>query len=224
MQNQIETGIPFCGFYCSIYDSEFDRAGQNLAEYLADEIGASAEAVADELWSIAQWDSARDEVSRLHIEVFLEKFSDLIGVDILTGHKFAALQSPKYYNFSTDRIFARIDFDAVQQIFDAVQHATLEAVIKSRFTSYDGFISHYSNQLDAWLDKPLAQWDCNEIETLLQAAIIGALGGAKIDVYDLREFMGEVEMEVLDYGAGNGIFEPEFEESKLLQRLQSEDA
>ena len=224
MQNQIETGIPFCGFYCSIYDSEFDRAGQNLAEYLEGEIGASAEAIAEELWSIAQWDSARDEVSRLHIEVFLEKFSDLVGIDILTGHKFAALQSPKYYNFSTDRIFARIDFEAVQQLFDVVQHATLEAVIKSRFTSYDGFISHYSNQLDAWLDKPLAEWDSNEIETLLQAAIIDALGGAKIDVHDLREFMGEVEMEVLDYGAGNGIFEPDFEESKLLQRLQSEDA
>jgi hypothetical protein len=85
MQNQIETGIPFCGFYCSIYDSEFDSAAQNLAEYLADEIGASVEAIAEELWSIAQWESARDKVSRLHIEVFLEKFSDLVGVDILAG-------------------------------------------------------------------------------------------------------------------------------------------
>jgi hypothetical protein len=31
-------------------------------------------------------------------------------------------------------------------------------------------------------------------------------------------------MEVIDHGAGNGIFDPDFEESKLLQRLQSEDA
>jgi len=224
MQNQIETGIPFCGFYCSIYDNEFDSAAQNLVEHLADEIGASVEAIAKELWSIAQWDSARDKVGRLHVAVFLEKFSDLVEIDILSGHKFAALQSPKYYNFATDRIFARIDFDAVQQIFDAVQHATLEAVIKSRFTSYDGFISHYSNQIDVWFEKPLAQWDCNEVETLLQAAIIDALGGAKIDVHDLREFMGEIEMEVIDYGAGNGIFEPDFEESKLLQCLQSEYA
>ena len=58
----------------------------------------------------------------------------------------------------------------------------------------------------------------------MQAAIIDALGGAKIDVHDLREFMGEVEIEVIDHGAGNGIFEPDFEESKLLQRLQSEGA
>ena len=139
MQNQIETGVPFCGFYCSIYDSEFDSAAQNLAEYLADEIGASAEAIAEELWSIAQWDSARDKVSRLHVAVFLEKFSDLVEIDILSGAEMCAAvhTDAKYYNFSTARmIMPELIYEAVQQIFDAVQHATLEAVIKSRFTSY----------------------------------------------------------------------------------------
>ncbi len=53
----------------------------------------------------------------------------------------------------------------------AEEHATLAQVIKERFTSRDGFLSGYRNELDSWLAKPLRDWDHNELGTLLIAAM-----------------------------------------------------
>ena len=50
-------------------------------------------------------------------------------------------------------------------------HKTLESVIKANFTSYDGFSSFYPNDLETWLEKPLSEWDYNELGTLLGAVM-----------------------------------------------------
>lgn len=91
------------------------------------------------------------------------------------GLQFVAIDSPRYYNFSTDRLICNISLTTLRRIFTlsrADGHARFAAEIRRRFTSRDGFISFYSNRLADWLEKPLADYDHNEAGTLL-AAIIG---------------------------------------------------
>lgn len=90
------------------------------------------------------------------------------------GLKFSDMTSPQYYNFETDRLFAWVSLATVKRLFaisKADDHDTLRRVIKERFTSRSGFISHYDNDLASWLSKPLAQWDHNELQTLLVACL-----------------------------------------------------
>jgi hypothetical protein len=99
------------------------------------------------------------------------------------GLRFESMTSPKFYNFETDKIFAHIPQRTIKELFKrskADNHATLAKVIKSYCTSYSGFMSFYSNQLADWLEKPLKQWDHNEVQILL-IAIIEQASGEEID-------------------------------------------
>jgi hypothetical protein len=84
------------------------------------------------------------------------------------------MTSPRFYNFETDRVFANISEHAARKLFAYSRkldnHATLAKVIRARFTSRDGFHSFYSNSLAEWLEKPLDEWDHNELGTLLIVA------------------------------------------------------
>ena len=93
------------------------------------------------------------------------------------GLEFEALDSPREYNFATDRIFAKIRLGMVRRLFAISAregHATLSALIEDRFTSRSGFASYYPNALDDWLAKPLRDWDHNELGTLLRAVLQAA--------------------------------------------------
>jgi len=87
---------------------------------------------------------------------------------------FEEMTSPREYNFETDRLFCEIPLAVVRQLFamsKAEGHATLANVIRRRFTSRSGFISFYDNDLAAWLEKPVRDWDHNELGTLLFACL-----------------------------------------------------
>ncbi|MGE0211827.1 MAG: hypothetical protein AB7S41_09050 [Parvibaculaceae bacterium] len=90
------------------------------------------------------------------------------------GFKFEAMDSPKFYNFETDRVFAYVEPETVARLFalsQEDQHQALKAKIQERFTSRDGFISGYRNTLETWLAKPIENWDHNELGTLLLACL-----------------------------------------------------
>lgn len=100
---------------------------------------------------------------------------------------FESMDSPREYNFTTDRVYADIPLAFMYLFFRksrAENHSTLATVIKERFTSRDGFLSHYPNRLADWLEKPLSDWDHNELETLLLAAM--RLAGIDDDSDELR--------------------------------------
>jgi hypothetical protein len=100
--------------------------------------------------------------------------------------KFESMDSPREYNFTTDRVYGEMPLAIVYLLFRrsrAEGHATLAKTIKDRFTSYDGFLSHYSNRFSEWLEKPLGDWDHNELGTLL----IAALQLADVEDLDLYE-------------------------------------
>ena len=71
------------------------------------------------------------------------------------------MDSPREYNFTTDRVYAHIPVNVVLALFArsaAEGHARLRETIRERFTSYDGFHSHYDTTLDTWLERDVTEW------------------------------------------------------------------
>lgn len=178
----MNTTIPFSGFYYSIHDSELDEA---LKMDFSDDTGCHliSEELYQKAFDLVDWRQAHNEYAKAYCEAFSDKFN----LDL----EFDELVSPKYYNFETDRIFAHISLETVTKLFNAIDKEYLNEVIKSRFTSYDGFCSFYPNDLSEW-PSDLSEWDCNHIGTLIQAFV---------ELHCDNEFTQFNEYEVFEYGS-----------------------
>ncbi len=105
-----------------------------------------------------------------------------------TGLEFDSLDSPREYNFATDRIFTKIDVKNVKAMLDSVDKETFDRVCTEHFTSYAGFISGYDCNWEEWGN--VIDWDHNQIGALLEA------------------FLDEdIEEQIYDHLRGNGFIE-----------------
>jgi hypothetical protein len=211
-----ETQIPFCGFYHSIYDQMIDGEIEISADYYSeiwsDDQGVPnstvlLQSIHEAMYSHIDVSDAHKAISEGHVKEWCEKFEDATGIALKPSK--IEMTSPKYYNFATDRVFARVSEGAIKACYDLFTEGKgrphspfhiLNTLIEKSFTSCDGFSSHYSNQLEDWLVKPLNEWDHNEVMTLLTATLLYC------DV-DLDDFNRDVEMSVLDWATGNGIID-----------------
>ncbi|MZR12687.1 hypothetical protein GQE99_06590 [Maritimibacter sp. DP07] len=117
------------------------------------------------------------------------------------GFTWAAMESPREYNFETDRLFVNASAAFCKRLFamsKADDHATLARVIADRFTPCSGFAPFYSADLGAWLAKPLADWDHNELGTLLIACLELCNADEDSLMYDVIE--GETGFHALEMG------------------------
>lgn len=74
------------------------------------------------------------------------------------------MTSPKYYNYESDKIHLQVADEVLKNWIkrlksDVGVKAQFADIIKNRCTSYDGFISSHSNQLDDYLRLPIDKWD-----------------------------------------------------------------
>lgn len=161
--------LPFQGFYGSWYSEELDNIEEREAENIADTEGVPVDVVADALYWTTDYAAAYRKIAAQYVEYFCDSLADEFGLQ--TAMQFESMQSPREYNFETDRVFAYIRLGHVKALFDKVDKERLSEKIKERFTSRSGFISFYSNDIADWLEKPLSQWDHNEVETILLALV-----------------------------------------------------
>ena len=79
--------------------------------------------------------------------------------------------SPRMYNFDTDHIYADIelrdDWKDVMRGFMTENTDWLRDRIKKDWTSYDGFMSFMSNDIDEWDKYLFEEQDCRYISTML---------------------------------------------------------
>jgi len=103
-----------------------------------------------------------------YVKQFVQGFNDYINGELELDIKlsFESMTSPREYNFETDKIFCEISYPDVKKLYRFLDKEKLRATIKDYCTSYDGFISFYSNDLDLWCEKPLLHWDHNEVGML----------------------------------------------------------
>jgi hypothetical protein len=173
--------IPFSGFYESIWsqaiDYEEERDVENLEEHereeQPEELQIPADQIAEFFFDCADYSNAYRTIAREYCEEVNRTVSDEIGI-YLAG-EFDGMDSPREYNFTTDRLYLTVPDSAAAALFAtsaADDHRTLAAAIRERHTSYDGFISFYRNELAEWLAKPIEDWDHNELGTLLIAVMV----------------------------------------------------
>lgn len=185
------TTVPFSGFYYSWHDESLDHALDTLC---SDESGCHPYSeIRDRIFNRIDWNS----VHRAYAKKYCQLFAAEYGIDL----RFESLTSPKYYNFETDRIFAHIDDTEVARLYDAVNHDDLRKLIRERFTSCSGFISHYPNTLESW--GPIDTWDHNQIGTLVEVYAIQELG-RRDEPLDMPILQGDLcAYEVLTYNMGD---------------------
>lgn len=169
-----ELRIDSCDYSECISDAmDYADAQRQIAEKYIDAFEESLlEAIGRELYDL------RKSPSRFTFEYHVKANMSLTVID-----------SPKYYNFRTNRLFANIDYRVLRLMFKLSakeKHVRLAKYLKENMTARDGFIPHYSNDIEEWLEKPFSEWDYNEFGMLI-AALFGDL------VDDLRLFYSVAE-------------------------------
>jgi len=161
-----ETTIPFAGFYESLHNQVLDEALEQMFTDRDTGFSTNEDLVAYANDAI-DWYKAFVAYAKDYVENFALHF----GLEL----EFQDLDSPREYNFTTDRVFCTITEASLRKVMNAVDKSVLAAVAKRRHTSYDGFISFYNPDVYTW--GPVLEWDCNQLGTLLQAMAEDTMGG-----------------------------------------------
>jgi len=157
MHNEIV--LPFCGFYNSIHDGNIDNAIEYIFQM---ENGDTIKPLAYRLYNQCNF----SEVFKAYAMEYSQQFAAAFELPSLV---FKFMQSPKEYNFTTDRIFCTISDDDIEKMRANTSPLTLEKHARESFTSRDGFSSFYSPDYNTWGD--VSEWDHNQLACLLEAYI-----------------------------------------------------
>ena len=135
INTNIKTNIAFGGFYHSYHQNNIDHMIEAF-EY--------------------EWDKVNyEETFNSYIDDYANKLSSFILSEykIEIDFKNIKLNSPKYYNYSTDVIDCEIDSQQVVQLNQVLsKDDSFLSYLKDRTKSYDGYISFY-NYNEALSDK-----------------------------------------------------------------------
>lgn len=167
--------IPFSGFYNSIHDSELDYQLNNrlFTDYIAGFY--NNDNLSNYAYDAIDWQNLYIEYASKYVYFFASQFELNI--------KFESLSSPREYNFTTDRIFCTINDSEIMRMWRETKPEVMINQVKSMFTSYDGFHSHYSNDFNEWKNSPL-EYDNNELYCLLLAWVNTNYDSDKLDNFE----------------------------------------
>ena len=158
----VEVFVPFPGFYESWLSQELD----NTVEY-------DLEEYPERSWDDYSYDFQR--AAREYLDVYnavlREELSNTPPI-FFKGFKFKELISPREYNFTTDRLLAEYQGPSVDLLLvrsRTIGIGSLNADIQQMFASRSGFASFYDDFATGWREKPVEDWDLNELSILLPA-------------------------------------------------------
>ena len=187
---QLEINFPmFEGFYCSQLDlSENIEVGEG-DDYFMNE----------EQFDEIDWNKTNENVSKFYLDYFKDELNDFFKSIGVLSLEFIKINSPKYYNYSTDKLVCNIEINKDVFVHELRKNNfdNWKQFLKDNFTSYDGFISFYPNTSIEWdeLINENIEDDNVIIETLLQFYL------------EQNEEFGDLKDNLLDYK----IFEKTFE-------------
>lgn len=153
-KNVFEIQLPFfAGFYESVlYNSDTlyyeVNDGDNLDYYRERFEDDTLEP--DDL--DIDFEAYKEDVSKAFVEAF-----DLCTPDFVKEIEMTELSSPRFYNYSTDKLYANVTFEddwkaGVMSFMEKNKEALAER-IKKDWTSYDGFMSFIENDYDKWVEE-----------------------------------------------------------------------
>lgn len=162
LHDEVEVDIPyFPGFYESHLAHLVDWEIERMFDY--DGCGTSEEP--EVFWREVDYRQTHENVAKLWLEAYQCWLKGEHDLDIPL--KWSAMQSPKEYNFTTDRVFALVRLNDMAKAFRKAGTEAVKQAARDRFTSYDGFCSFYNNDIREW--GKLSEWDCNQLGTIFAA-------------------------------------------------------
>jgi len=181
----VEVSLPFSGFYESIhsYALEFCLGVSEDHFYMAGKEGEPTKEEVEKRYDEIAWKEAHTSYAK----AYADKLCGALGFPM----EFAAMESPREYNFTTDRIFVRVPFASLVSLFGKTDYAALTKAVKETFTSGPGFSSFYSPELAEWEADGLQKWNHNQWSTVIETYLLQSLGD-------------DWESDVMDTVRGNG--------------------
>ncbi len=158
MQTLLAT-LPFAGFYGSQHDAELDYA---MDAMFSNDQGDPNPGLTERVSGACHWSG----VHRAYAKEFAETFCEEVGIH---HARFESIDSPKFYNFETDRLFVDLPLEEAQRMMSETSPDSLNQVAGERHTSRSGFISFYSPDWSTWGD--VTNWDHNQLQTLVEAYV-----------------------------------------------------
>ena len=149
--------VPFDGFYNSVSDSAIDWIAERLFSRDNGEVNAG---LLDHAFTHLRWQEAR--------ELYAREYLHLLGKDMEITMRFDHLDSPRSYNYGTDRIFAWIPQEQLIRILGRTPFEVMTYKAEKLFTPRSGFAPHYDADWDRkWGD--FSEWDHNQWYCLILA-------------------------------------------------------
>ena len=150
--HKIETWLPvFPGFYNTIFEPCKDMEIESLYE-ARKENGFPDDTIGFEHYKF-DYTEYEQQIAKNCCKAIETELKDNKLVDSI---KFESVQSPREYNFENDSINCTISIS--DENIKAIVNLLLEnkelfaKYLKDNYTSYDGFISFFPNELDKWLE------------------------------------------------------------------------
>ena len=163
MQPMTACVLDFPGFYESCLSSALDDAENMEAENIIEtHPDLDMAAVHEALYRHSDYGKGFRHIAEASVG-WLNHVLEDTGIELV----FESMRSPREYNFTTDRLFVILRPEHIPLLRAKVDEERFAKVIRDNFTSRDGFISFYSNDITDWREKPLGEWDHNELGTLL---------------------------------------------------------
>ena len=171
----IDTWLPLHpGYYESwLYHSDMDsnEAGYfldyelpELPEYLHPAIGEQIK---------TDFPGYREATSRQFCDAVEALLSDILKSKVTLEYQ--DIHSPREYNFTTDTVNVSITLDRAALVkYCAKYGGEMAPYFKARYTSYDGFMSHYPANIEYWTDPD--NWDGHGLGAVLEAILIHHYG------------------------------------------------
>lgn len=202
MSNQEFVCPLFSGFYNSIFTPDFNawdlfNDADNVDKDIVDYCVENAE-VPQEYYN---------EVAK----TYLERMGNYI-VEAVPSIKmeYKELESPKYYNYETDKIMGTCNYNEIKEDIKSVLNKypnIFDFVVKKHFTSYSGFISFYSNNYREW---DFDNLDHNQLMAVMEVlTIVGFMHVNYAEVVDeitesdIYSIESTIEFDVFEYISGN---------------------
>ena len=121
-------------------------------------------------YDICDFEGFEEEVAEKAVDLLW----DCIDVDdkIILNMKYTGLSSPKYYNYSTDRIEAdvTVDYENLKDYCLTKNRESFDSYLHENFTSYDGFwsfVANNVNQFESELESESERYDQVMVEYYL---------------------------------------------------------
>lgn len=160
----LTAALPFAGFYGSGHDAELDYA---MRAMFSNDQGDPNPGLTTRVSGSCHWPA----VHRAYAKEFAESYCEEVQI---RDARFASRNSPKFYNFETDRLFIEPPLEEAQRMMREASPAALDQVACERNTSRSGVISFYSPDWRTWGDA--ANWAHNQLQTLIEAYALSTQG------------------------------------------------